>query len=477
MQKLPDNAHDFYRCPEVIKRMLEYCGVPIWVTKDIVIDYPPNWGALEKSPNIGELGKLMSAQYLVEYGVNVPSIAQFRSREQWQLGEILDREADVFRSLHDKNNIICVLDVERVCHHNPGDNYLDMVNMFWCLEPFHQAMMSVYRDLGLEPLVIATGQGYHYSFRIPKDTKAYKLLQEIGFVTESEKQRNIYKREGSRRKRIVTDDEALAYDGWSKIAEFIANEAMSRAADFGNQLAVVIGDQYPSPFYGKVEYGDYISVDLSASGGTLFMRDVRVPFSLHQKHKTSPWKVGHDISRNTPVNITIPRYTPCNGHELTIDDLCGNRRNFHNSYNLARAITTDIPDTSEEMEKVIDKYTHSKIGPAHDYFDQGMYHLTFEFKDSFSDLPDDIKDILWHPYNNLNQLLNPNKIRDVTLTLLHKNWHPIDIVGLLAGKCDYFGLDVNWSKYCPIKWMTAWVRAFYTQTVTGTIDWRRTVNW
>ena len=475
---MANNAHDFYRHPEVIKRLLEYCGVPIWISRRADIGYPDGHGPLRKSKNLRNLGKLMTSMYLVEYGVKVPTAAKFRSRETWQLGQILDKEADVFRSVHDEDNLICVLDVERVSHHFPGDNYVDMVRAFWCLEPFHQALMSVFKSFGFSPLVIATGQGYHYAFRIPKSDHAYTLLQSIGFVSESERQRNVYRSYGSRRRRLVTDDEAWAYDGFGKLAEYIGNRAMFRAARYGNKLPVVIGDQYV-----KTRQGDVISVDLSAFGHTLHMRDIRLPFSLHQKHKVNPGKVGYEIARNTPLSIAIPRFTPCNGNELSLDELFANRRNFHNAANFAGAIVTELPVMSWAVENMMDAYNNSDVGRAHRYFDQGMesfrrkdYKKRFSFKDRFRGLPGHVRDAISRPFNNANQLLKPDIIRDVTLALLKRKWHPADIVALLAGKMDYFSLDVDLSKNCPVKWMTGWVRAFYVQTVTGSINWRSTVS-
>ena len=475
---MPKNAKDFYRHPEVIKRMLEYCGVPDWITARADIGYPANHGPLRKSYNLRNLGKLMSTMYLVEYGVRVPTAQKFRAKETWQLGQILDKRADVFRAVHDEDNLICVMDVERVSHHFPGDNYLDMTRAFWCLEPFHQALMSVFRDFGFSPLVIATGQGYHYGFRVPKSEYAFELMQSIGFVTTSERRLNLYKRYGSKRRRFVQDSEAWAYDGWGKLAEFISNEAMWRARRFTNKLPVVIGDQYAG-----TRHGDVISVDLSAFGFPLHMRDVRLPFSLHQKHKVNPAKVGHEIARNTPYNIAVPRFTPCNNHELSLDDLFNNRRNYHNTAQYAGSVTTDLPEMTWGVERMIKAYKRSDVYNAHRYFDQGMeqfigsdYKKHFQFNESFRGLPYHVKDALWHPTKNGNHLLKPDVIRNVTLAMLKKNWHPADIVALLAGKMDYFGLDVDLRKHCPIKWMTGWVRPFYVQTVTGTMDWHVTVD-
>ncbi len=471
---MPQNAHDYYRHPEVIKRMLEYCGVPSWVTEQFKIKYPRGYGPLNKS-NIGDIGKLMSAMYLVEYGTKVPTAGKYRCMEPWQLGEMLDKTVDVFRSVHDEDNMICVLDVEHVNHTDAGYNYRDQKGLFWSLEPFHQALMSVYRDLGFSPLVIATGQGYHYGFRVPKNEHAYNTLQSLGFVSHEEREKNHYRRYGSRRSRVVTDDEAWAYDGWSKLVEFISNEAMKRARKFGNKLPIVIGDQWAG--------NRTISVDLSAFADPIFIRDIRLPFSLHQKHKTNPGKVGYETAKKTPYNIAIPRFTPCNNNELSLNDLFRLRRiNYDDAANYATTIRTDLPVMSLAIENTTREYLGSDVHQAHAHFDQGMEMFKFgNYHKRFSEKYNKLKHIRLHPdlvkklNSSTGDQLNPNVIKAVLDVQLRHNVHPADTVAFLAGKLDYYEL-LGGYKSSPVKRMTGWIRAFYTQHVTGTNNWKKTIS-
>ena len=465
---MANNAHDYYRHPEVIKRMLEYCGVPAWIIERSDIGYPQGYGPLKDSRNLRELGKLMTAMYLVEYGLRVKQ--GFTCKEPWQLGQILDKKSDVFRSVHDEDNLICLLDVEKVNHNDPGANYKDMVGLFWDLEPFHQALMSVYRDYGFSPLVIATGQGYHYGFRVPKDdanSNAYELLQSLGFVSHEERIKNQYRRHGSRRRRIVTDDEAWANDGWSKLIEFMSIQAMRRARKYGNRLPVVIGDQW-------AKGGVVISVDLSAFADPMFMRDIRLPFSLHQKHMTSPWKVGHETAAKTPYIIAIPRFTPCNGNEISLDDLFRLRRNnYHDAANYAGSIRTYLPVMSWGVENLVRAYLGSDVHEAHQIFDQGMKMFEFSnYKQMFSKKYNELKHIRLHPdlEAKLNTCtgdqLNPNVIKAVTDKFLSHDVHPADIVAYLAGKLDHLKI-LGGYKSSPVKRIAGWVRAFFVQYYVG----------
>ncbi len=474
---MPMKEKDFYRHPEVIKRILEYCGVPNWITQQADIGYPQNYGALSKSRNLQELGKLMSSMYLVEYGLRVPTAGKYRTKEVWQMGQILDKTADIFRSVHDEDNEVCVIDVERVCHGDAGANYRDMVGLFWDLEPFHQAMMSVYRSLGITPLVVATGQGYHYGFRVPKNERAYGLLQSIGFVSEDERKRNLYRRYGSKRRRILTDAEAWAYDGWGKLAEYIAILAMKRAARYNNTLPVVIGDQWAHD--GKV-----ISLDLSANGDPKFMRDIRTPYSFHQKHKVCPDKVGRKTAKETSFNVATPRFTPCNGHELSLDDLFRLRRdNYYDAACYASSITTDLPVMSWGVEKAIKKYLKSDVHAAHVEFDQGMEmfrHPNYEKR--YSEKYNELKNIRLHPNlvadinSSEGKQLNPDVIRAVFNVYIKHHVHPADMVALMAGKAKYYKV-LGGYKTSPVKRMTGWIRPFYVQHKTKMSHWRRTVNW
>jgi len=476
---MPQNEHDYYRHPEVIKRMLEYGGVPLWITSNLDIGYPEGYGDLKESGNLAEAASNMSADYIVRYGTEVPT--KYESLRKWQLGKALDSHADVFRSRADEKNLVCLLDFERCSFHDRGLNYRDMVGTFQDLDPFLWSVLSVYHDLGLNTkqlMVLATANGYQIGFKVPKFyqdgrmTEGYIALQSIGHVSDSERGKNHNLTE--KRNRVVTDDEAWANEGWGKLAELIFHEAKARAPGFGNETPIVFGDYNVDD-----RNPTTISADISFIGDPLFMRDDRFPFSLHSKHITEPWKCDPVTAYFTPKQIAIPRMIPCNGQDIGLKGVFENRRNFHNAANLASVITCDLPAKDWEVAQAVEIYKGTDVAAAHAYFDDWS-KCTYEFDEDrhgWPGMPNDLKEVVYHPNPSI---LNPGNIRAlVHHNHYHRGFHPMSTAGLIAGRIEFNKnyMEENFYRYDALKRAIGWTRPFFTEIAIGAADWRNTVNW
>ena len=157
-------AQEYYRDPEVQERIAEYCG-----------------GSAQEP-------ELCTAEYLVGYGeALIGNLAPepYVSTPKKGFHYILDNGLDIFRSLWDRVHTLGVLDVEYFNLDHPGAVYLDQVGVFKKIEPVYRAILDVYGRYGIQPLVLMTGQGYHFSFQIQSGTKTDLMLEGMGNLIDS----------------------------------------------------------------------------------------------------------------------------------------------------------------------------------------------------------------------------------------------------------------------------------------------------
>jgi hypothetical protein len=465
------NEFDFYRDERVIRRILEYCGVPVSLTEafrpGVDFSHNNNQRDLNGRWDLVEQTQYMTAEYLVGSGRYLLETREkeFQSVKIFSLGWLLDHGLDVFRSIWDKQNTLGILDVEYFSRRHPGLAYSDPAEVYGSLEPLYHCLMSVFFRFGFNPIVLATGQGYHFVFRVRNTSPVAQALVELGHVEESTLER--YRNPGEARDREVSLDEGKRYDAMGKLIEYLVHFALSEAPRFGCQLPIMIGDIA----VGNVDQ-EAVNLDLSCYANPLFMRDIRLAFSTHQKHKMYPKKVGEWIFRNVPIQISVPRYTPCNGNELSLEELFLNRRHFHNSANYAGAITTEIPENSDGVWNLIQAYLKSSLYAFHRDFDEtdqdSPDHWRFTY-DRFDDsnLPPCVAQILRDPNPNL---LQPTQLQTLIRTLCSRGWwHPKHVAGLIRSKYERdHAWEIDWRKYDPAMWANVWTRFYAGLLADGT---------
>ncbi len=461
-------TRNYYRGESVIHRMLEFCGVD----HQKAINFSVNGEALSQSKELQKLISAGTSEFLVGWGgqlLRERGNAKQRVRN-FSLGWILDKGLDAHRSLWDKENTLGVIDVEYFSERYPGEAFARQEDVFWRMEPFYQCVKDLLFSYGIKPLTVATGQGYHFDFRVSKNSPAHKMLEEIASPegTIMDKYRHL---SGDVFTRKVSEQEGKGFEGIGKAIEFIIYEAIRKSPEYKGNIPLSIGD-IPS----NNEKREGINIDLSLLCGPLNMRSVRIPFSSYHKHKASPWKVGEQVSREIPVQITLPRYTPCNNNELLLYELFNNRRHFHNSANYAGAVTTQIPEVNEGIANLIKSYKKSELFKFHKVFDSEQHDSPERWQhsyDRYHSRDARIESLLRNPAP---ALLVPANIQYLTRRLMHEGWHPKHIAGLLRSKYER---DHGWAEEKGGNWdfykrdaathANKWVR-FYSGLITTGLD-------
>ena len=403
------NGHlEFYKNRHVRQRIAEYCG----------------GSSLDTST-------FTTAKNMVAYGDLSDEQSIMYERCVTTMGEdsfkwILDRGLDIFRSVWDKDYIVGILDIEYYNMDYPGEVYLNQEETFIKLEPVYETVLEIFYKFNIEPLVIMTGQGYHFSFQIKQKSKGCKELQKIGKVNDSLYDKynssfNLFPHE-------VSLSQGKAYDGMGRVMEYLVHlviKKIGKSVDIPivcTDLAVGRGLQ------GR----EGISLDLSMYGDPLHIRDIRCPFSTHQKHKVERSKVGDRVASEVPVQISLPR----NGLSLT--EMLIMRRDFSMASAYAAEVNTKIPDVSVCFENLIRSYKYSKIYQFHKYFDKDdsdsldYSQVTYE-KIDLNILPPCIRHSLLNPNDHL---LKPTNIQAISRVLLKLGWHPRRISELICSKYE-----------------------------------------
>jgi hypothetical protein len=441
------NQVDYYRDEEVRKRIAEYCG------------------GVPSKP--GEF----SSYYLVGYGeaYTWEGKQAFMSSSNEDFDAILGKGLDMFRSVWDRDSTLCVLDVEYFNHDYGGEIYLHQREAFSRLEGMYNIIKSIYDAYGIEYVTIMTGQGYHFSARIAKTSPLHKEIEKIGNVapTMAGKYQNIPP--GSRRKYKVDLDMGAAYDGVGRLLEFLTHEIIRRAGS-ESDLPFVVSDIA----VGRGRKGrEGISLDLTMYSDPLYMRDIRVPFSTHQKHKVMRYKVGDWIANKIPVQVTVPRRvrtTDGKIMEKDLDELFEMRRHFRNSAEYAARCDLRIPEASKGFEKVLADYLRSDLYKFHQHFDSVEHDDWTNWGNTYDRL-----DKSWYPpcvtipIENPNPgLLKPTNLQTLCRCMLARGWHPKHIGGFIRSKYERdFGWEENWNKYDAASRGNWWSRVYCGLLATG----------
>ncbi len=423
----------YYENPDVRERMLEYCG------------------------STGGNPEEITAQYMVGFG---PSFAHREgfyesAPPDWGFDWFLEEGLDVFRSTWDKDDLVAVFDVEYVNQDNPALVYQEPGYAYGRLEPFLETTLQILEEYGLEPLVLMTGQGYHFSFRISKESSVYDKLAESGSITWT----LASKYEVQEPELPLKEGEA--YDGLGRLFEWLAGELMDRAGEVCD-LPLTIGDGVPGPAYRGREQ---INLDLSMFADPLYMRDVRVPFSSHQKHRVYVHKVGDYIRRTVPPQYTLPR------QKKDLSDLLVLRRQPEAVREYAESVeSTTIPRAETAVDKMFSAYRDSRVYQAHKKFDEGYQDPYYQWSESYDrvdpgEFPPCLAESLRHPDP---RLLEPTHIQSLTRWLCDRDWHPRDVAGLIRSKFERdYGWSEDWYHYDAASRADVWVRFFFTLIDSG----------
>jgi len=407
---------EFYRHPLIRYRLAEYCGGS---------DSDP--ASFTTAYLVGVSEKFVREKIS-------PTVYFSVSREQFDW--LLEKNVDLFRAVWDRENILGILDIEYFNLNYPGEAYFNPQKIFYQMEDIYQRIVRLFTDLGMNYLSIMTGQGYHFSFRISKKSPVFSQLASLGYLEDTLKAK--YNTTQGRRKHIVSTGEGMAFQGMGLLLEYFVGLLFKNLRFGYTGIPVVVGDLATGQH-------EAFSLDLSMYGDPIYMRDVRCPFSLYQKHKIFTTKFGSDTARQIPVLITLPRTS-----HRTLDDLLSIRRDFNKAISLAENVSTAIPENSAGLSRLISSYKRSQLFRFHKFYNQtkvddpGKWPTTYDFFNP-QILPPCIAHCLREPNPHI---LKPTNIQNLVRTLLKLGWHPKHIGGLVRSKLERdYGWGNEWFKY------------------------------
>jgi hypothetical protein len=462
-------SQEYYRDVEVVRRILEYCGVPHEQAKDfhITSDCP-----LRDHEPLREIARQISAEYLSGWGEPLQhGKKRWKSFKNESLGELLDNGIDLFRSVWDRDNLIFLLDLEYVSKRYPGEPYINQEATFHKLEPVYQCIWDIFREFGITPLTLVTGQGYHFVFQVPSfdnetvvndsgrngertTTAEAGQIVELGSLEDTLQGKYEHPVPGKKRDRILEAKLGKAFDGTSKLLEYVVHKTMRKIGKYHSQLPLSIGDVIPGN-----EMQETINLDLSTYVAPLYIRVMRTAFSTHSKHHDPHKDIG---ARDIPIQMAIPRHTPCNGNTLSLQEIFQNRRHLRDCANYAASITLNIP--TQPVQKLIEEYRQSDLFRFHQDFDATLPEDYTNWPQSYdrfdlSSVPPCVAEVLAHPSP---KLLQPTQIQTLVRVLYHHDWwHPKHIAGLIRSKYERdYQWEYNWRSHDAQRHANTWVRFF-----------------
>ncbi len=425
------NHYEYYKYPAVRERIAEYCG-----------------GTANNPSNF-------SSEYIVGYGEELlrSQKKDFLSIDTKYFHDILDKGLDIFRSIWDKCGTVCVLDIEYFNLDYAGEVYYNPERTFKKIEPLYNLIKSLYQKYNIPYLCIMTGQGYHFSSFVSTDSALSKKLENIGYIEETVAKKY---REMTRRRRKVSIAYGKIFNAIGRLMEFLTHQILAE----GNKISPVPIVFSDIPVGKRGEIGrEAISIDLTAFADPVYMRDIRCPFSTHQKHRLQKYKVGEYIAEKIPIQIALPR-----DNKISLDELLFARRHFRRSSEIAENANCQIPKAEQGFENLFNDYLKSKLYEFHRNFDSvqhdtpELWQYTYDKLDE-SNFPECIKKILHYPNPNA---LMPGNIQTLVRFLLKNHWHPKHIAGLLRSKYErsHYFWDTDWNKYDPSSRANFWCRCF-----------------
>ena len=374
--------------------------------------------------------------YLVGFGKYLEQnhFQSFKSVRPTRLDWMLDHNLDGFTSVWQKECYLIVLDLE---YYNPFDYsevFRDEEGVFGKMERFCGAMEKILDGYGIEYLKLMTGQGYHYASKIREGTPAFELIKSYGKCTPTTHDRNP----------DVPRDHNLMQDAVGKLMEFLYQKVFE----------IYEGHLRPKDI--RLD-SSMMVLDLDLWADPLYMRDVRLAFSSHQKHIMEKY-IKRMESDWCAKNVNIGYSIPCKG--LTLKERIGIRRNREKVMELAQICDMHIPDGSEGWMRMSNDYLTTPLKDFHDTFDAGTMFETEPLElgtlpKNFRQFLDDSTKVRW------------TEIKAVCDHAYRLGRSPMEAARLfynLFTTHEQWGL--HWVEYDPEMRAKYWVRVFYGMNET-----------
>ncbi|MGE0043538.1 MAG: hypothetical protein AB7H88_06670 [Vicinamibacterales bacterium] len=349
------------------------------------------------------------------------------------LPDALARGGDVARSLDDTASLLVHLDLDYQNTTDPGEPFVHPGDVFFKLEPAYRATRAVLQRFGLEPIVLMTGRGYHFTAAVPLGAPVVDRLAALApgvpawFATQS-------RRAVAFPRPAIDARVARAATGLGLVLEHAAHLVLAGAAGASTVPVVVNGT-----VVGEVGPAGHaaVSIDLSFAGDPLDARHIRLAFGGYQFHRLRPDIVGARVATLPPL-VALPRRDGDDWQAL----VAGGRGTAAGAAAAARE-EAHIPDCADGLGRLLDDYAGSALARAHADF----YAVAPEPPERWPDTYDLVGVADWPPClsaalrqpNDL--LLQPAHLQHLTRGLLAAGWHPRHIAGLVWSR---YARDHGW---------------------------------
>lgn len=425
--------HSYYSIPDVRDRMIEFLG--------------------------GATLETATAMYVTSD--DGTSDSQYLPQPISDFGELLNQGLGLGRSLWDRKSLVVDLEIEHVNFDTPSLTYLEPKRAFGLQTPVVLAIEEILLDYGIAPLHILTGRGHHFVWRIERGQPAFRALADLGRVGAPLQARYATACDWSTEH--VDYELGRAYAGLVLVLEFVAHQVIENA-----RSETVLPIEITAVETGHLKRDrEIVCIDLSEYGDPLHTRGIRIPFSIYRKARQYRFAIGDCIDNELPPLVMVPL------HEMDLQQGLLTMRDLHESADLARRASTQIPEQSLGMERLVAAYSTSPIAPFHnDFYEQehdspDRWPRTYD-RLTLDSLPPSAQRILRYP-NEL--LLKPSGIRHLVRVLLAQGWHPRHIAGLIRSKYERdFGWGEMWYYYDAASRADFYVRTFAGLVAMGLDD-------
>ena len=403
---------EYYAHPAVRARIREYCG--------------------------GDAGTPLSCVFLSADLPGEPPPAGWSLHSQLppdDLDDLLDRGADVFRSVLDAASLPFYVDVDYLNAWLPGHAFARPGEVFGKLEPTYQAVVGLLAEYGIETLALMTGRGYQFTGRIPFDSPVFRRIAAL--APETPDWYDTYRARVPPWLRLrITTRYARAYLAMGLLLEYFAHRVIRRAASLSSLPVVLNGTNVGDGAEGRAA----VSLDLSFAGDPADVRHMRVAFGAHQHHRFRPDIYGPEVSALDPLT-TVPR------GKRPLAEMLEVWRHPAGAAALAESCPSRIPVSARGLARLVSDYAQSSLAACHRQFFSSPPHNPSSWPETYdrfdlAQVPPCVAAPLAMPND---WLLKPEYLQHVTRFLMSQGWTPRHIAGLA------------WSKYSQgCNWGTRW---------------------
>jgi len=389
----------YYADPHVRARIREYFGVPTE-------------------------GGTASAAYLASLDLRLPRPIMWQDAHRRPVSDLdvaLQCEADVARSLLDRENLVFMFEMDYLNPDRPAEPFTHPAGVLRKLEPAYQASRRVLESFGVWPYTLVTGRGYHFTGRIPLNNPVVDALAEVVPGTPRWVD-TLEARHQSGPPCAVSGRVARAWTGLGCLVEHVAHLVL------GSGVASPLPLVFNGTVVGTGPVGrECVSLDFSYAGDPLDVRYIRSAFSAYQWHRFRP-----DIFGERPAVDVSPLAAVPRGHQ-SLSGLLRSGRSLEAGRRAARHGPATIPDVTVGVEHLLDHYRGSPLAAFHRRFYKERREEGPASVRTPQGLPPCAAAILQRP-NDL--LLKPEFIQHLVRVLLARGWSAGQVAALVQASYE-----------------------------------------